>query len=65
MDNGRDHMKKENIKSETYTHVDYRSVGIAHVLDIDQKYEFYYRGKMISKEKADDLVKKIKKTKSR
>lgn len=58
-------MKAGDMKTEEYTHVDYRSVGVAHVLNIDHKYEFYYRGKLISKEKADDLVRELKKAKSR
>lgn len=55
----------QEIKSEEYTHGDYRSAGVAHVLNMDQEYEYYYRGKLIPKEKADDLVRKLKKAKSR
>lgn len=55
---------KEN-KNEEYTHGEYRSAGIAHVLNKDQEYEFFYRGKLISKEKANDLVRKNKKIKGK
>lgn len=53
----------QDIKAEEYTHGDYRLAGVAHVLNTDQEYEFYYRGKLITKEKADDLVRDYKKGK--
>lgn len=53
----------QDIKSEEYTHGEYRSAGVAHVLNLDQEYEFYYRGKLIPKEEADDLVREFKKVK--
>lgn len=41
---------------DVFTHEQYRSVGVAHLLNIDQEYEFYYQGKRISKEWADEMV---------
>lgn len=51
--------------NEEYTHGEYRSAGIAHVLNKEQEYEFFYRGKLISKEKANDLVRKNKEAKGK
>lgn len=54
---------RQDIKPEEYTHGEYRSAGVAHVLNKDQEYEFFYRGKLISKEKADDLVREFQQAK--
>lgn len=39
-----------------YTHEEYRSAGVAHVKKGYQECEFYYRGKLISEEEAQQLV---------
>lgn len=51
-------MKKDremNVEDK-YTHSEYRTAEVARILNEDQLYEFYYRGKLISKEQADMLV---------
>lgn len=41
---------------DMFTHEQYRSAGVAHLVNIDQEIEFYYRGKSITKEQADEMV---------
>lgn len=41
---------------EIFSHDQYRSAGVAHLLNYDHELEFYYRGKPITKEKADEMV---------
>lgn len=41
---------------EIFSHEQYRSAGVAHLLNYEQELEFYYRGKQITKEKADEMV---------
>lgn len=46
----------EYIIPELFSHEQYRSAGVAHLMNMDQELEFYYRGKPISKEEADKMV---------
>lgn len=55
----------KDIYSDKYTHGEYRAAAVARILNSNQEYEFYYHGKLISKEKADNLVKEIKKVKNK
>lgn len=41
---------------DVFSHKQYRSAGVAHLMNMNQELEFYYRGKPISKEKADEMV---------
>lgn len=41
---------------ELFSHEQYRSAGVAHLMNMDQELEFYYRGKPITKEQADRMV---------
>lgn len=48
--------QRSNYNHEQYTHEQYRSAGVARILNVDQKYEFYHRGKLIEKNHADKIV---------
>jgi hypothetical protein len=48
---------------EVYTHEEYRSAGVAHLMNLEQECEFYYRGKPIAREQADEMVKMYRKRK--
>lgn len=39
-----------------FTHEQYRSAGVAHLLNMNQECEFYYQGRLITKEQADKMV---------
>lgn len=41
---------------DIFTHKQYRRAGVAHLLNMNQEPEFYYRGKPISQEKANEIV---------
>lgn len=40
-----------------YSHEEYRSAGVAHVFICEREYEFYFKGKLIPNELADEIVK--------
>lgn len=41
---------------DMFTHEQYRSAGVAHLVNMEQEIEFYYRGKPITKEQANEMV---------
>ena len=47
---------KRKIVARLFTHEQYRSAGVAHLVNMDQEIEFYYRGKPITKEQANEMV---------
>ena len=57
-------LEQKNMPEE-YTHGDYRAVEVARILNANRVYEFYYQGKLISKEKADNLVRNFKHVKQK
>lgn len=46
----------EDREKEGFTHMEYRRAKIAHVITFDKNIEFYYKGKLITKEDADRIV---------
>lgn len=57
MSNGGNMKAEKGIYTQTeYTHAEYRAAEVARILNEEKKFEYYYRGKLITKEKADMIV---------